>query len=265
MNPNLARKRRARSFMTEDTRGNKQTDGNWLLTSVAHSPSALSARSRLRDWLGTQVPRHVFSRLPRVLSRIPSPSGEKNVSLTFDDGPHPTGTPALLDILRQHQVPATFFLLGERARRWPELVREILSEGHQIGNHSWSHADFWKCSKTHLLKELCRCQQTLEEIAGEPVQWMRPPYGHVTYTARAWTRRRESQVVLWDLLPPDYNPASDLARLKQIYHRFVRPGSIICLHDNDVSGAITPQLLQELIPQAQDTGWNFRLLSPASL
>jgi len=218
-------------------------------------------RSALRDWLGTQVPRHLFSRLPLVLSRIPTAPQEKALAFTFDDGPHPTGTPELLDVLRQFHVPATFFLLGERARRWPELVREILAEGHQIGNHSWSHADFWKCTKQHLLRELSRCQMTLEEIAEKPVRWVRPPYGHITYTVRAWAQRHQSRVVLWDLLPPDYHPASDLPRLNRVYRRYVRPGSILCLHDNDVSQTITPRFLKELLPQAREAGWSFQPLS----
>ncbi|WP_437228186.1 polysaccharide deacetylase family protein [Planctomicrobium sp. SH661] len=224
-------------------------------------PQPLTWKSKLRDWLGTQVPRHGFSRLPRVLSRIPHGPGEQVLSLTFDDGPHPTGTPALLDVLSVNNVRATFFLLGERAQRYPELVREILAEGHEIGNHSWSHADFWKCTKTHLLVELSRCQHLLSEIAAEPVHWMRPPYGHVSYTARAWARRNDSTVVLWDLLPPDYNPGSDVARLKSVYQRFIRPGSVVCLHDNDVSQHVTPQLLRSLIPQAREAGWSFRGLS----
>ena len=230
------------------------------MESSDHSPTPLTFGSRLRDWLGTKVPRHVFSRLPRVLARIPHEPQSKVLSLTFDDGPHPTGTPVLLDLLREFDITATFFLVGERARRWPELVRDILVEGHEIGNHSWSHADFWKCSKTRLLQELSRCQHELEQISGAPVRWMRPPYGHVIYTARAWARRHNSTIVLWDLLPPDYNPASNLSRLKQVYQRHVRPGSVVCLHDNDASRKITPQFLREIIPEARQTGWNFQRL-----
>ncbi len=227
----------------------------------ADSPSTLTIRSRLRDWLGTQVPRHLFSRLPQVIGRIPHAPGERSLALTFDDGPHPKGTPALLDVLRKHQVSATFFLLGERAQRWPELVREIIAEGHQIGNHSWSHVDFWKCSKTRLLVELCRCQQVLENIAVEPVVWMRPPYGHVTWTARAWARRTGVTVALWDVLPPDYNPASTLNRLESVWVNHIRSGSIVCLHDNDVSCKITPQMLDRTIPVMKDFGWSFQDLS----
>lgn len=228
---------------------------------TADSSTSLTVRSRLRDWLGTQVPRHLFSRLPQVIGRIPSFAGEKSLSLTFDDGPHPEGTPALLDVLRTHQVNATFFLLGERAARWPELVREIISEGHQIGNHSWSHVDFWKCSKLRLLVELTRCQRLLENIALEPVFWMRPPYGHVTYTARAWAKRTGATVALWDILPPDYNPASDLKRLETVWMNHLRPGSVVCLHDNEVSRRITPKLLSEMLPRLKETGWMFQDLS----
>ncbi|SFI46716.1 polysaccharide deacetylase family protein [Planctomicrobium piriforme] len=226
------------------------------------SQHELTFRMQMRDWAATQVPRHVFSRLPRVLCRLPE-RGE-TLSLTFDDGPHPEGTPALLDVLAKYNAPATFFLLGERVRRWPELVKRILDAGHAIGNHSWSHADFWKCSKTHLLTELTRCQRTLEDLAGEPVRWVRPPYGHVTYTVRAWAKRKDVRVVLWDLLPPDYSPVPDVKRLQRIYKRFVRSGSIICLHDNNNSLRVTPELLDSIIPQAQASGRTFVPLSVPS-
>jgi len=215
----------------------------------------LTVPMRVRDWLATEVPRRIFSRLPQVVCRLPGPA--TRLALTFDDGPHPTGTPALLDVLDEHQVPAVFFLIGERARQWPELVREILARGHAIGNHSWTHADFWKCSKEELLSELNHCQQTLEDLAGAPVPWVRPPYGHVTWTVRHWARDRGARVVLWDLLPPDYSPVPDVDRLEKVYQKYHRSGSIICLHDNDNSARVTPQLLQRIIPGARSHGFNF--------
>ncbi|WP_437206185.1 polysaccharide deacetylase family protein [Planctomicrobium sp. SH664] len=226
-----------------------------MQTAPADSSVRLTPRMRVRDWLGTKVPRHVFARIPGVMCRLPGAGRE--LSLTFDDGPHPVGTPLLLAALREFQAPATFFLLGERARRWPDLVRQILNEGHVLGNHSWAHLDCWKSTPQKIFREFSACQQLLEEMSGEPVRWLRPPFGHIKRPLFGWGTKKQVQTVLWDVIPPDYSPVHDVDRLQWICHRHLRNGSIICLHDNDNSAQVTPEFLRRMIPQALHEGWTF--------
>jgi peptidoglycan/xylan/chitin deacetylase (PgdA/CDA1 family) len=210
---------------------------------------------QIRDWLGTKIPRHLFGRSSAVQCRIPGPS--RHLALTFDDGPHPWGTLRLLDVLDRFEVSATFFLVGEAARRHPELVRRIVQAGHRVGNHSWSHLNGWGMRASEIFRQYSDCQALLEDLTGSEVRLVRPPYGALTWALLRWSRINNNQVVLWDVIPPDYSLDRDPARVERIYWRHLRSGSIVCLHDNDISMHLTPQMLETLIPKTRQAGWSF--------
>ena len=149
--------------------------------------------------------------ISEILTRIPldSPS-EKKLCLTFDDGPTREGLPRILKILEEYQVPALFFLLGKNAQSHPDLVKEMIERNHTIGNHSLSHIDLWKCSREEGIKELEEGSKVLEEIAGQPITWMRPPYGRVKPWLIKWARQKKEQIMLWDNMPPDFDQNSTL-------------------------------------------------------
>ncbi|MGC2401296.1 MAG: polysaccharide deacetylase family protein [Acidobacteriaceae bacterium] len=139
-----------------------------------------------------------------------APPRPGELALTFDDGPNSAWTPRLLDLLARHNVPASFFLVGSRAKAEPALVRRLVAEGHLIGNHSWSHPNLAKCCKTRIHEELVQTNDTLEQITGAPVQYFRPPFGAwrpaVLRTARALGLR----TVLWNAMTGDWNePSAD--------------------------------------------------------
>ncbi|MDP4780163.1 MAG: polysaccharide deacetylase family protein, partial [Akkermansiaceae bacterium] len=112
----------------------------------------------------------------RIFGKVRTRGG-KGIWLTLDDGPCPETTPAVLDLLDEHGAKATFFLIGDRAAKHPELVREIRRRGHGIGNHSWSHprAFFWCLGPVRTWREITRCQRALTEITGEAPVWFRAP------------------------------------------------------------------------------------------
>src|ERR1700733_14183506 len=110
-------------------------------------------------------------------SALTAPARPDEIALTFDDGPNPTWTPKLLDILASHEVSATFFLLGAQANAYPELVRRIAAAGHVIGNHTWSHPNLARSSSEVIREELKRTQQTLQQTTHAPIMFFRPPYG----------------------------------------------------------------------------------------
>jgi peptidoglycan/xylan/chitin deacetylase (PgdA/CDA1 family) len=151
-------------------------------------------------WPGSQI-------FGRTLIAPPRPN---ELALTFDDGPNPAWTPQLLDILASHQVKATFFLVGRFAQAEPALVRRIAEAGHLIGNHSWSHPNLARTSARNVVEELMRTSGALEQIAGTPVRFFRPPYG----ARRPFVLRTAGNLgmtpVTWNAMTDDWaEPSAD--------------------------------------------------------
>jgi peptidoglycan-N-acetylglucosamine deacetylase len=181
---------------------------------------------------GLQASRYLGSIAERVAaplfgSIVGVVTGDRVAALTFDDGPDPLFTPRLLDILARHSARATFFVIGERAARSPDLVKRIVAEQHELGNHSWDHPSFPGISNAEFRSQLCRTQKVLE---GESRLLMRPPFGHqnmrnavlatwLGFTTVAWTFHVE------DWLSHDAETLSNKMSLK------LKQGAIILLHD----------------------------------
>ena len=127
--------------------------------------------------------------IPLVLTR--AQTDRPAVALTFDDGPHPTLTPQLLDILAARGARATFYVIGRNAARYPDILRRIAAEGHEIGNHTWSHPSLYGVGDTAMLRELERTSEAIQQAVGFAPVSVRPPYGNMY--------PRQSQVV-WDAL-----------------------------------------------------------------
>jgi|SRR5580698_2826246 peptidoglycan/xylan/chitin deacetylase (PgdA/CDA1 family) len=142
---------------------------------------------------------------PRVM---PGQPGE--LALTFDDGPNPAWTPQLLDLLAGYEVRATFFLIGRYAQREPELVRRIVAAGHLIGNHSWSHPNLAVTSAHRVEEELTRTRDKLEQIAGLPIRWFRPPFGGRRPAVLRIARDLGMTPVIWNAITTDWRePSAD--------------------------------------------------------
>lgn len=153
------------------------------------------------------------------------------VALTFDDGPHPRHTPMLLDILAQHRVKATFYVIGSLVRRYPEIARRIVAEGHEIGNHTWTHPTLSRLGTRSVLREIDRTQQMVWDTVGAVPVTMRPPYGAITRRqSRMLQQERNLPTVVWSVDPEDWRrPGSSVVANRMI--RGARPGAIILAHD----------------------------------
>jgi peptidoglycan/xylan/chitin deacetylase (PgdA/CDA1 family) len=136
----------------------------------------------------------------------PKRAGE--VALTFDDGPNPKWTPRLLDVLGEHGVKATFFMLGSRAQAEPELVRRVAAQGHLIGNHSWSHPNLARSWASRVREELTRTSETLEQITGERIGYFRPPFGARRPVVFRIARELGLRVVTWNAMTSDWSEPS---------------------------------------------------------
>lgn len=159
------------------------------------------------------------------------PPDQRTIALTFDDGPDPRWTPQVLDLLRQAGVPATFFLMGEPAAAHPELVRRIVREGHQVGNHMWRDENALLLSDAAAERSLLQTERTLFEITGVAPDWMRPAGG----LARPSFVRRAHRLGYRVVIASAY--ASDPRRPPARYivwalTRMMRPGAILVLHDS---------------------------------
>lgn len=149
------------------------------------------------------------------------------IAITFDDGPSGSCTPELLDGLKERQVKATFFLIGENAEKYPELVRREFEDGHLIGNHTYHHIEITKVSDLEAKEEIERTNQVIKEIIGEEPEYMRPPFG-------AWQRELEEEMsvmpVLWTIDPLDWTTTN----VDEIVNKVVTEAGendIILLHD----------------------------------
>jgi peptidoglycan/xylan/chitin deacetylase (PgdA/CDA1 family) len=143
-------------------------------------------------------------------SALTAPARAGELALTFDDGPNPKWTPRLLDVLGEHGVKATFFMLGGRAQTEPELVRRIAAEGHLIGNHSWSHPNLALTAAGKVREELTRTSETLEQITGERVKYFRPPFGARRPAVFRIARELGLRVVTWNAMTSDWSePSAD--------------------------------------------------------
>jgi len=169
---------------------------------------------------------HAFAR--RVRGTVTSVSTQDPVvAITFDDGPDPTFTPGLLEILGRHGARATFFMLGESARKYPGLVREVASAGHAIGNHSWGHPSFPAVSRKERRRQIRACDQAL---APHGVRLFRPPFGHQNRETFIDAFLLGHQVVLWNVDSEDWLDHNGQLIAERV-ERETTPGSIILFHD----------------------------------
>ncbi len=194
-------------------------------------------RQLIRRGLAACLPRHVY------LTHGSRNSGE--VCLTFDDGPHPDVTPHLLDLLRELQVPATFFLIGREVEKYPEIVRRMVAEGHAVGSHSYSHPRRNTISTQQMVDEITRGAEAVERVVGTRARLYRPPGGHVTGGDlwRLWRRRMTT--VLWNVDPKDCSvqrSASDVA--EWFRNRPLEGGDLVLLHDDQ---AKVVEVIAELV------------------
>lgn len=153
------------------------------------------------------------------------------IALTFDDGPHATNTPRLLDILKSRNVKATFYVVATNARRYPEIMRRIVAEGHEIGNHTVTHGNLTKMSESGVRKELSVAHEAIVATTGIAPRTMRPPYGAITSSQKSWIRREFGYPsILWSVDPEDWKkPGSSVVASRLVSG--ARPGGILLVHD----------------------------------
>lgn len=186
---------------------------------------------------------------------------QKLVAITFDDGPYPPYTDQILDILKEYQVPATFFLIGKNADKYPELVKREVAEGHQIGNHTYDHVDLLKADGKTIADEVDRTNKIILAITGQIPKVVRPPHGFRDSVVMEAMAKRGLKVVEWSVVSRDWtNPGVETIVGRTMAN--VKNGSIILLHDGDgvaqtASRSQTVQATRQIILQLKAAGYKF--------
>lgn len=167
---------------------------------------------------------------PEAVFRIKT--DEKRLCLTFDDGPHPDSTPQLLDILDSAGIKALFFCSGKAAEDFPELMNEIITRGHSVGNHGYLHLNGWITP----LKRYCEDTDKASTVTSTVL--FRPPYGRIGL--RQYTRLKQKyRIIFWDLMVYDFDRSLGAERSLAMLNKRIRNGSIIVLHDTPDSTSRT--------------------------
>jgi peptidoglycan/xylan/chitin deacetylase (PgdA/CDA1 family) len=178
-----------------------------------------------------------------------------DVALTFDDGPHPEGTPAVLETLREAGARATFFLVGEQVVRFPALAAEIVAAGHRVELHCHRHRNLLRLTPRQFLADADRARALIEEASGQSIADHRPPYGIFSGAALLAVRRRGWRPVLWSRWGRDWTRRATARSIARNCTARIRAGDIVLLHDADhysASGswartaAALPIILEEL-------------------
>lgn len=201
-------------------------------------------------WASADVGSNVY-----VKSLCKGDKKDKVVSLTFDDGPCERMTPAVLDILKKYHIRATFFLVGSKVEKNPDLVRRMIEEGHLIGNHTYLHqGTFPLGSQEAVKKEIALCNEVLFSVTGLRPKCFRPPFGVTNPMIGKAVKALGLQTIGWSIRSMDtvasISREDICARVKERLH----PGAIVLLHDRC---ADADKLLERLIVEIQEQGYGF--------
>lgn len=184
-------------------------------------------------------------------------SAKKQIALTFDDAPDTLYTPQVLEILKKHNVKATFFVIGKLAEKHPEVVKRIVREGHVLGNHTYNHTQLKKLSMDKFIEDIEKSEAALSPLAGYTPRLIRPPYGAVTDDELAWLKEEGYLTVNWNVDPEDWRGVPGDQVLKRSLEA-AKPGAIILMHcatgpDGSLQGTI--DALPELISSLRSKGY----------
>lgn len=198
---------------------------------------------------------------PRVVWGIPAPAADSPVHLTFDDGPAGDGTLRILDVLAKHEIPATFFLRGQRIPGGEDVIDRVLDAGHRIGYHGLTHSAWWFRSHAHRRVEIdplmvLRAQPNPFAV-GDGRLLLRAPYGRLDFAAIATARELGGRIVHWRVSLRDWAPGVSPSSLSRLLYRYVYPGDIVLLHDGGESAGAVAGALDRTLPALKRAGVTF--------
>lgn len=181
------------------------------------------------------------------------PAENKNLYLTFDDGPVVGITDKILKILDDFKVKATFFCVGENVAREPDLYRELINKGHTTGNHTYNHLNGWKTDSETYLGNVAKCASVVNSDI------FRPPYGRITYK-QAGVLKKHYKIIMWTLLTYDFDKRISPAKCLEKALKHTRNGAIVVFHDNIKAFSNMSYALPQYIENSLNKGYTFKTL-----
>ncbi|GAA3403664.1 polysaccharide deacetylase family protein [Paenibacillus hodogayensis] len=192
------------------------------------------------------------------------PTDKKVIALTFDDGPDPTDTPEILALLRQYEAKATFFVVGQRVEKYPELVRQEVLDGHEIANHTYSHKymNNRKRSADHIDNEISKTEQSIVNATGQKPHLFRPPGGYYNEQVVNASKKAGYTVVLWSWHQDteDWNTPGVGKIVNKVLNN-ARNGDIVLFHDYVEGKTQTVAALKQILPELRQRGFQFITVS----
>lgn len=187
------------------------------------------------------------------------PNTEKKTYLTFDDGPTPEITEWVLAVLKQHNIKATFFCIGDNIRKYPEIFQKVILEGHAIGNHTYNHLQGWKTSDKDYLENVKQFEDTIisQGITGLKNKLFRPPYGKIRLSQSAKLRKLGYKIIMWDVLSADFDIRIAPEKCLENVIKNTTQGSIIVFHDSKKAFQNLEYTLPKTIEILKEKGFLF--------
>ncbi len=177
------------------------------------------------------------------------------ILLTFDDGPNKETTPVILNTLEKLGIKAVFFVVGENAKKNPELLKDILSAGNEIGNHTFNHRTITRLTKDEIGNQILLTNRAVEEATGKGVKYFRPPKGRIDFRLQKILKGFNLRNVMWNLLTYDYK--NDLNIVKFAFQKYLKHNSIVVLHDNQKNKGIIEASIRFAVETAQEKKLHF--------
>ena len=179
---------------------------------------------------------------------------EKVIYLTFDDGPHPVITPWIIDLMNKYDAKGTFFLIGDAVSKNPDLYQLYKTNGHQVGNHTFTHIKGWQSRKKNYLKEITQCSEVVESSL------FRPPFGQINLQSIREIKK-QYKVVMWDVLSWDFNTKTSAETCLSNVVNNSRKGSIVVFHENEKSMKNIMYVLPKVLEHFTKLGYKFKAIT----
>lgn len=197
-------------------------------------------------WLNCFFPREMVWHMP----------ADNTVYLTFDDGPHPSITPFVLQELAKHNAKATFFCVGNNVAKYPDVYQQTIAAGHSVGNHTYNHINGWKHTADHYLKNIGQAAHHINS------RLFRPPYGRIKLSQYRKLIKNDVawKVYMWDVLSGDFDTSISAQQCVHNVVENIRPGSIVVFHDSEKAWERMKEALPAVLAYCQDRGWQMRAL-----
>jgi len=200
------------------------------------------------QWLKRIAPKNLVWEIPT--------GNEPSVYITFDDGPHPTATPFVLEQLEKYKAAATFFCVGDNVRKYPAVYEQVLQCGHITANHTFNHLNGWKTDDAVYLKNI---EQAKEYISSS---LFRPPYGKISLSQVRKLRKNDTawKIIMWDILSMDFDKSVTPQQCLDNVLTHITPGSIVVFHDSDKAWERMSYALPHVLEYCQKQGWKMKAI-----